>query len=125
MPELFPGFTVPPEATVTLPTVPLPPSVAPEATETSLLGWLPLTNTVPVLTVVVPVWVLLPLRVTVAVPVDLVRNEEPLMSPLNSRSAEPNVRMMLLPVSVMSPAKEESPTKESIVPFTERGSSVA
>ena len=56
VPGLLPGDTVPPLAEVTLPaTVPLPPSVAPDATDTALpLASEPLTSSVPALTDVAP-----------------------------------------------------------------------
>ena len=53
-----PGLTVP--LTVSGPVVPVPPSVPPLATVTLLAGWLPLTRSVPALTVVGPVYVLVP-----------------------------------------------------------------
>src|SRR5207249_4194182 len=62
-----PGLTMP--LIVTGPVVPVPPSVPPLLTVTLLLGWLPLTKIVPAFTVVEPVYVLAPDRVSTPVPV--------------------------------------------------------
>ena len=56
VPGLAPGARKPPFATVTAPTVPVPPSVAPPLTVTALAAAIePLTSSVPALTVVAPV----------------------------------------------------------------------
>ena len=64
----LPGATLlVPEDKATVPlTEPFPPSLAPDATVTALLAFvLPLTNSVPEVTVVVPVYVLAVLRINI------------------------------------------------------------
>ena len=68
VPFALPGLTVEPLAIVSAPTVPAPASVPPLDTETAELPMEPLTSSVPALTVVPPLWVLVPDSVTVPVP---------------------------------------------------------
>ena len=76
----MPGLTVEPLAIVSAPTVPAPASVAPLLTDTAELASDPLTSSVPALTVVPPLWGLVPDKVTVPVPC-LVRVPVPLSTP--------------------------------------------
>ena len=61
-------MVAPPLALIGAPNVPLPPRVAPESTVTALLLSVPLFHSVPAITRVVPLWVLVPVKVHAPVP---------------------------------------------------------
>ncbi len=83
----LPGSIVPPVALIDW-TVPIPPSVAPEETDTALFGWLPSIKSVPELTVVAWLYVLSAVKSTVPLPAVISGSAPEITPPITSVSPE-------------------------------------
>src|SRR4051794_26873316 len=102
----LPGLTVEPAPTATGPPTPLPPRMVPPVTATGLPPCEPFTSTVPAVTVVAPVYELLPDRVRVLAPA---LDSAPVPPTL------PKMRLLTVVVSVFSPRRLTGPVRPTLL----------